>query len=83
MSTEERLPPNYRKLDVALRSIGYSFEVDVADIIDNSIDERATNVLVRLFTRTPHSADTKRFGDAECPPRGMRAAFRHCRPDAG
>jgi hypothetical protein len=51
MSTEERLPPNYEKLDVALRSIGYSFEVAVADIIDNSIDEKATHVLVRLFAR--------------------------------
>src|ERR1700694_5026625 len=51
MSTEERLPPNYRKLDVALRSIGYSFEVAVADVVDNSIDARAKNVLVRLFTR--------------------------------
>jgi hypothetical protein len=49
MSTEERLPPNYRKLDVALRSIGYSFEVAVADVIDNSIDAQAKNVLVRLI----------------------------------
>src|SRR5688572_20235574 len=48
MSTEEKLPPNYRKLDVALRAIGYSFEVAVADVIDNSIDARAKNVLVRL-----------------------------------
>jgi hypothetical protein len=36
MSRGERLDPNYHKLDVALRSIGYSFEVAVADIIDNS-----------------------------------------------
>jgi hypothetical protein len=50
MSTSERLPPNYRKLDVALRSIGYSFEVAVADIIDNSIDAQADHVLVRLIT---------------------------------
>src|SRR5262249_44269185 len=46
---EERLPPNYEKLDVALRSIGYSFPVAVADIVDNSIDAQARNVLVRLF----------------------------------
>jgi hypothetical protein len=51
MSTEERLPPNYGKLDVALRSIGYSFEAAVADVIDNSIDAQAKNVLVRLITR--------------------------------
>lgn len=50
MSTEERLPPNYEKLDVALRSIGYSFPVAVADIVDNSIDARARTVLVRLLT---------------------------------
>jgi Histidine kinase-, DNA gyrase B-, and HSP90-like ATPase len=50
VSTEERLPPNYRKLDVALRSIGYSFEVAVADIIDNSIDAKAKQILVRLLT---------------------------------
>jgi histidine kinase/DNA gyrase B/HSP90-like ATPase len=49
MSTEERLPPNYHKLDVALRSIGYSFEVAVADVVDNSIDAQAKNVLVRLI----------------------------------
>ena len=51
MSTKERLPPVYRKLDTALRSIGYSFEVAVADIIDNSIDARAKKVLVRLLCR--------------------------------
>jgi len=51
MSTEERLPPNYSKLDVALRSIGYSFEAAVADIIDNAIDAKAANVLVRLITK--------------------------------
>src|SRR5438034_400525 len=50
MSTEEHLPPNFRKLDVALRSIGYSFEAAVADVIDNSVDARATNVLVRVIT---------------------------------
>jgi len=49
MSIEEGLPPNYGKLDVALRSIGYSFEVAVADVIDNSIDAQAKNVLVRLI----------------------------------
>ena len=51
MGTEKYLPPNYPKLDIALRSIGYSFEVAVADIIDNSIDAEAKKVLVRLITR--------------------------------
>lgn len=49
MSTEERLPPNYRKLDTALRSIGYSFEAAVADVVDNSIDAKAKTVLIRLI----------------------------------
>jgi len=51
MSKEESLPPNYNKLDKALRSIGYSFDVAVADIVDNSIDANAKNVLVRFLTR--------------------------------
>jgi len=51
LSTEERLPPNFRKLDGALRSIGYSFEAAVADIIDNSIDAQAKNVRLRLITK--------------------------------
>lgn len=48
MAVEETLPPNYSRLDTALRSIGYSFEVAIADIIDNSIDAQAKNVLVRF-----------------------------------
>lgn len=55
MSTQEQLPPNYGKLDGALRSIGYSFESAVADIIDNSIDAtrdtKAPKVLIRLIVR--------------------------------
>jgi hypothetical protein len=57
MSTKEPLPPNYGKLDVALRSIGYSLEVAVADLIDNSIDAKAKNVLVRLITRPDGQLD--------------------------
>jgi hypothetical protein len=57
MSTEERLRPNYPKLDVALRSIGYSFEAAVADVIDNSIDAKAENVLVRLITKDDGQLD--------------------------
>jgi hypothetical protein len=51
MSTSEQLLPNYSKLETALRSIGYSFDTAVADIIDNSIDASATHVLVRLVAR--------------------------------
>src|SRR5882724_3128646 len=57
MAVEEKLPPNYSKLDVALRSIGYSFEVAVADIIDNSIYARAQNVLVRFVVRRDAMVD--------------------------
>lgn len=57
MSTKDSLPPNYAKLDVALRSIGYSFEVAVADLIDNSIDAKATNILVRLIARADGQLD--------------------------
>jgi signal transduction histidine kinase len=51
MSSEEPLLPNYSKLDTALRSIGYSFESAVADVVDNAIDAQARNVLVRLILR--------------------------------
>lgn len=57
MSTTEPLPPNYAKLDVALRSIGYSLEIAVADLIDNSIDAKAKNILVRLITRPDGQLD--------------------------
>lgn len=57
MSYEEQLPPNFSKLDLALRSIGYSFEAAVADIIDNSIDANAQNVLVRVVFRKHQPLD--------------------------
>lgn len=63
MSTQERLPPNFRKLDVALRSIGYSFEAAVADVVDNSIDAQATQVLVRLITRRDGHLDLAIWDD--------------------
>src|SRR5258705_388504 len=63
MSTEEVLPPNYRKLDVALRSIGYSFDAAVADVIDNSIDAKAKNVLVRLITNREGHLDLAIWDD--------------------
>lgn len=70
MSTQEALPPNYGKLDAALRSIGYSFEVAVADIIDNSIDAKADTVLVRLITRNDSYLDLVVWDNGE----GMDAA---------
>lgn len=63
MTTEETLPPNFTKLDTALRSIGYSFEVAVADIIDNSIDAKARNVLVRLIMRDKGRLDLAIWDD--------------------
>lgn len=51
MSGEELLPPNYENFEKALRSIGYSFEAAVADVIDNSIDAKATKVRCRIFAR--------------------------------
>ena len=51
MSRKEALPPNLPKLEDALRSIGYSFETAVADVIDNSIDAQAENVHIRIIMR--------------------------------
>lgn len=44
----DTIEPNSGKLIHALRSIGYSFDQAVADIIDNSIEARAQDVLIRL-----------------------------------
>lgn len=63
MSLEEHLPPNYRKLDVALRSIGYNFEVAVADVIDNSVDAQASHVLVRLIVTSGGHLDLAIWDD--------------------
>ena len=49
MSTRETLEPTYERLDNALRSIGYSFEMAVADVVDNSIDAGAGRILVRVL----------------------------------
>jgi hypothetical protein len=57
MSKSEHLPPNFGRLDKALRSIGYSFEAAVADIVDNSIDAKARNVLVRFILRKNKALD--------------------------
>lgn len=69
MSTEEQLPPNYAKLDLALRSIGYSFEVAVADVVDNSIDASAKKVAVRLLTHPDGHLDLAIWDDGS----GMNA----------
>lgn len=65
MSTEEALPPNFGRLETALRSIGYSFEAAVADLIDNSIDANARQVLVRLFIRRDGHLDLVIRDDGE------------------
>lgn len=57
MKNVEHLPPNFSRLDKALRSIGYSFEVAVADIIDNSVDAMAKNVLIRFFMQKNRPLD--------------------------
>src|SRR5262245_22417982 len=57
MSKREKLPPNYARLEVALRNIGYSFEAAVADIVDNSLDASSRSVQIRLITRRGHPLD--------------------------
>ena len=47
--TKVQLLPNYRKLDKALRAVGYSFETAVADLLDNSIDAKAQNIRIRFI----------------------------------
>ena len=63
MPAEEKLPPNYSRLDTALRSIGYSFEVAVADIIDNSIDAKAKQIIVRFVLRKDALLDLAIYDD--------------------
>jgi hypothetical protein len=65
MRTEEPLIPNYGKLDMALRSIGYTFEAAVADIIDNSIDATAERVLVRLIMKPDGFLDLAIWDDGD------------------
>ena len=54
---KDKIPPNFKKLDNALRSIGYSFEAAVADLIDNSIDAKATKILVRFVLQKDKPLD--------------------------
>ena len=43
------LTPDSRRLVGALRQIGYSIEQSLADLVDNSINAGATNVLIRFI----------------------------------
>jgi hypothetical protein len=53
----DHLPPDYEHFIHALRSVGYSFEESVADIIDNSLDAGASHVSVRFVVREDKSVD--------------------------
>ena len=46
--TTHALPPDPGGLITALRSIGYNLNAAIADLVDNSIDADATEVLVRF-----------------------------------
>lgn len=46
------LPPFAPSLIELARAIGYSLETAVADIIDNSIAAKASNVTIRVFRKT-------------------------------
>jgi histidine kinase/DNA gyrase B/HSP90-like ATPase len=48
-----------------LRSIGYSFEAAVADIIDNSIDAGARNILVRFVLQRDKPLDLAVWDDGD------------------
>lgn len=47
----ESNPPDPTGTAAVFRRIGYSLDEAIADLIDNSIDARASNVLVRLYRR--------------------------------
>jgi len=75
--TQEHLPPNYGKLDIALRSIGYTFESAVADIIDNSVDAQAERTLVRLIAKPDGVLDLAVVDDGHgMDPETLREAMR-------
>ncbi len=44
----ESIPPDAARLIMALRQIGYSFEQAISDLVDNSINARSKNVLIRF-----------------------------------
>jgi len=53
----EQLSPNYEHFIHALRSVGYSFEESVADILDNSIDAGASHISIRFVIRSDSTVD--------------------------
>lgn len=48
----EKISPNHKKEADLYSRIGYRLEEAVADLVDNSIDARAKNVLIRFQTHT-------------------------------
>jgi len=44
MATEHRLPPSASSLSESMRDLGYSLETAIADIVDNSISAKATEI---------------------------------------
>jgi len=50
VTASDEIQPNAKRLIGALRQIGYSFEQAISDLIDNSINAEAENVLVRFVT---------------------------------
>ena len=44
MAVEHRLPPSASSLSESMRDLGYSLETAIADIIDNSISAKATEI---------------------------------------
>jgi len=49
--TATEAPPNPKRMIEALRQIGYSLEQSIADLVDNSINAEAGNVLIRFVTK--------------------------------
>ena len=49
-------PPNASAILASMRSIGYSFESALADIVDNSITAEAMNVRIAIRKKPPHVA---------------------------
>lgn len=47
-SGDRSVPPNAEQLINALRQIGYTFEQAVSDLVDNCVNAKAKNVLIRL-----------------------------------
>jgi len=58
----ERIPPDPKGAALGMQRIGYSLEEAVADLVDNSIDASASNILVRFF-RNANSVTQVAFVD--------------------